>query len=362
MGKHEEVALVVGTRPEIIKMAPVIRAVLRSDKLDLRLIHSNQHYDSTMSEAFFESLKLPFPNENLEIERGSHAVQTASGMIKVEEILADEPDVILGQGDTNTVLSTALAAAKSTVPFGHVEAGIRSFDRTMPEEVNRVVADNVCDFAFAPTETAVQNLKNEGITKNVYKTGNTIVDACLEHREIADKKSTVLDDFDLQKHEYVAVTVHRPKNTDDRERFSRILTALDNTDVPVVFPAHPRAKQALDDVGFTPSATFDVVEPLDYLDFLKLEQYARVIVTDSGGIQEEASILEVPCLTVRPNTERPETIEAGVNELVPPEKLQERLQHLCSDASLRESMTGHPDLYGTGDAGTRICTILEESL
>jgi UDP-N-acetylglucosamine 2-epimerase (non-hydrolysing) len=353
-----DVVAVVGTRPEIIKMAPVVRA-LEESPLSYRLVHTNQHYDDRMSGSFFETLALPEPDANLQVGSGTQAEQTAAGLVGFEaELLESDPSVALAQGDTNAVLSAALAAAKLPVAFGHVEAGIRSFDRTMPEETNRVVADHVADYAFAPTDVAAGYLADEGIEESVYVTGNTVVDACLEHAELAAERSDVLEQFDLTAGEYVAATIHRPANTDDPDRLATIVESLSDQPFPVLLPAHPRTRNAMDEAGVTADGSLRLVDPLGYLDFLELERNARVIVTDSGGVQEEASILEVPCLTVRPNTERPETIEAGVNELLEPDALSARLREVYEDDTVHASMTGRPTLYGDGTAGRRIVELV----
>ncbi|WP_254546353.1 non-hydrolyzing UDP-N-acetylglucosamine 2-epimerase [Halomarina pelagica] len=355
-----ELVVVVGTRPEIIKMAPVIRAA--EGTFDRYLVHTGQHYDAEMSGAFFEALDLPTPDSNLEIGSGTQGEQTADALVGVERLLLErDPAAVVALGDTNAVLSTALAASKLPTTFGHVEAGLRSFDRSMPEEVNRVVADHVADLSFAPTEQAVANLAEEGVTDGVHETGNTIVDACREHAPLAAERSSVLERFDLEGR-YVAATIHRASNTDDPERLRAVMDALDGARAPVVLPAHPRTQAVLDEIGYEPEGSLRLVDPLDYLDFLKLLDGARVVVTDSGGIQEEASILEVPCLTVRPNTERPETVEAGVNELVEPGDLGARLDALLTDDEAHAAMTGHPNLYGDGRAGERIVDALAERL
>jgi UDP-N-acetylglucosamine 2-epimerase (non-hydrolysing) len=353
-----ELAVVVGTRPEIIKMAPVVRAA--EGRFDLHLVHTGQHYDDELSAAFFEALDLPTPDENLAIGSGSQAEQTASALVGIESMLVErDPAAALALGDTNAVLSTALAASKLPTRFGHVEAGLRSFDRTMPEEVNRVVADHVADFSFAPTAKAVEHLEAEGVTAGVYETGNTVVDACREHAPLAAERSDALDRFDLDPGAYVVATIHRPNNTDDPERLRTIVETLDDASAPVVLPAHPRTTTVLDGMGYEPSGSLRLVDPLDYLDFLSLLDSARVAVTDSGGVQEEASILEVPCLTVRPNTERPETVAAGVNDLVEPDELGDRLATLLTDDDARAAMTGAPDLYGDGSAGEHIVDVLD---
>jgi UDP-N-acetylglucosamine 2-epimerase (non-hydrolysing) len=356
----DELVAVVGTRPEIIKMAPVLRAA--EGRFDRHLVHTGQHYDDELSGDFFEALELSPPDENLGIGSGSQAEQTAGALVGVERVLEErEPAAVLAVGDTNAVLSTAMAAAKLPVPFGHVEAGLRSFDRSMPEEINRVLADHVADVAFAPTEEAREHLQREAVddTAAVHVVGNTVVDACRQHAPLAAERSTVLERFDLEPGEYVAATLHRPANTDDRDRLLAAVEALDAARRPVVLPAHPRTEAALAAAGWEPSGSLTLCEPLDYLDFLHLLASARVAVTDSGGVQEEASVLEVPCLTVRPNTERPETVAAGVNELVEPDALADRLDRLLTDDQARAAMTGHTELYGDGDAGERIVSVLE---
>jgi UDP-N-acetylglucosamine 2-epimerase (non-hydrolysing) len=358
--------LVVGTRPELIKMAPICRA-LSAAGWQVRLVHTGQHYDETLSDAFFETLGLPTPETNLGVGSGSHAAQTARTMVGVERLLdansttdVNPPTVVLAQGDTNAVVGAALATSKTPVPFAHVEAGLRSGDREMPEEVNRIVADQVADLLFVPTDDARDNLQREGVgdreTQQVHVTGNTVVDACLAHREVAERESSILADLDLSPDTFVLATIHRPRNTDEHPRLRRIVGALDGAPFPVVLPAHPRTRRAMDDADVRPTGSLRVTDPLDYLDFLRLLDTARVVVTDSGGVQEEASVLETPCLTVRPTTERPETVAAGVNELVSPPALAGRLRTVFeSDA---ESMVGATGLYGDGQAGERIVGLL----
>jgi UDP-N-acetylglucosamine 2-epimerase (non-hydrolysing) len=355
------VTVVIGTRPELVKMAPVVREIQSSDALELRVLHTGQHYDDELSETFIQALELPQPDVHLGVGSGTQAEQTAEALVAVEREVADnDPDAVLAQGDTNAVLSAALATSKLPTSFGHVEAGIRSFDRTMPEEVNRVVADHVADFLFAPTGVAESNLADEGITGGVHVTGNTVVDACLGHRDIAREQSTILSTLDVRPDEYAVATIHRPRNTDESTRLARIVSALDGMSFPVVFPAHPRTRRVLDDLDFEPDGSLHLVDPLGYFDFLTLLSNARVAVTDSGGVQEEASILEVPCLTVRPNTERPETVDAGVNELVEPAALSDRLTAVYEREHQR--MVGAPDLYGDGAAAERIVEVLVAAL
>jgi UDP-N-acetylglucosamine 2-epimerase (non-hydrolysing) len=358
-----EVLAVVGTRPELIKTAPVLRALDAHPETTPRLLHTGQHYDDELSGDFLAALGLPEPAVNLEVGSGTGAEQTAAGLVGIEqELETREPAALLAQGDTNAVLSAALAGAKSSALVGHVEAGLRSFDRSMPEEVNRVVADHLADLRFAHTAEAVENLAAEGIEAGVVKTGNTVVDACLEHAVVAREQSGALSRFGLDEDGFVVATVHRQANTDDEARLAAILDALDSADAPVVLPAHPRTREAAAGIGFEADGSLALVEPLGYLDFLRLLDAAAVAVTDSGGVQEEASVLETPCLTVRPNTERPETVAAGVNELVEPADLSARLATLLGDDAARAAMTGHPDLYGDGDAGERTVAALVDAL
>jgi UDP-N-acetylglucosamine 2-epimerase (non-hydrolysing) len=351
--------LVVGTRPELIKTAPICRALTASADWRLRLVHAGQHYDEALSETFFETLGLPTPDANLGVGSGSHAAQTARTMVGVERLLdGDPPTVVLAQGDTNTVVGTALAAAKTPVPFGHVEAGLRSGDRELPEEVNRIVADHVGDLLFAPTAVARENLEREGVAGSVHVTGNTVVDACRSHRAVAERESSILADCHLSPGEFALATVHRSRNTDDHARLRRILGALDAAPFPVVLPAHPRTRRAMAAADVRTPGSLRVLEPLDYLDFLRLLDTARVVVTDSGGVQEEAAVLETPCLTVRATTERPETVAAGVNELVSPAALAGRLRTVFETDA--DAMVGATDLYGDGRAGERIVALLSD--
>jgi UDP-N-acetylglucosamine 2-epimerase (non-hydrolysing) len=353
--------VVVGTRPELIKMAPVVRALSAAEGWAVRLVHTGQHYDAALSATFFETFGLPDPDVELDVGSGSHEDQTGAAMVGIERLLLDDPpDVVLAQGDTNTVVAAALATSKTDVPFAHVEAGIRSGDRSVPEEVNRIVADAVGEFCYAPTPEAADNLAREGSTAGVVVTGNTVVDACLEHVETARRESDALDRFDLTPGAFALATVHRARNTDDHERLRRVAGALDAQPFPVVLPAHPRTREALDAAGVHPSGSLRLVDSLGYLDFLRLLDAARVVVTDSGGVQEEAAVLETACLTVRPSTERPETVSAGVNELVAPEELAGRLRTVFDTDA--DDMVGATGLYGDGRAAARIVAHLSAAL
>ncbi|ASJ09023.1 UDP-N-acetyl glucosamine 2-epimerase [Thermococcus siculi] len=357
-------AFVFGTRPEIIKLAPVIRAFLERGVEPL-LIHTGQHYDYEMSAVFLEELELPPIDYHLEVGSGTQAEQTGLAMIKIEKVLMDErPDVTLVQGDTNTVLAGALASVKLKIPVAHVEAGLRSFDRTMPEEINRILADHASEILFPPTEEARKNLEREGITENVYVTGNTVVDAVLQNAKVAEKKSDVLERFGLRPKGYILITAHRAENTDSRENLERLVEILENLPMKAIYPIHPRTRKRLQEFGLWERVSsienLIVTKPLGYLDFLKLEKNAFAIMTDSGGIQEEAITLNVPCLTLRYNTERPETVEAGGNVLVGLEKerAMEYLKRLIEDEEFYRKMANAPNPFGDGKAGKRIAEIL----
>ena len=313
------IAIILGTRPEIIKMAPVIRECQRRG-LDYSIIHTGQHYSYHMDRIFFEQLELPQPDHNLDVGSGNHGEQTGRILADLEAVLmAERPDVVLVQGDTNTVMAGALAASKLHIKVGHVEAGLRSYDRSMPEEINRVVADHVSDYCFAPTETSKSNLLKEGIAEEkIHVTGNTIVDSVYQNLEIAMRKVNILADLDLEPKGYFLVTSHRQENVDSRERLGEIIRGLQMVKsefgLPVVFPVHPRTRKMAESFGFELDG-IQAIEPLGFLEFLQLEAGARLALTDSGGVQEEACILGVPCMTLRDNTERPETLDVGANLL-----------------------------------------------
>jgi UDP-N-acetylglucosamine 2-epimerase (non-hydrolysing) len=353
------IAIVLGTRPEIIKMSPVIRECERR-RIDYFILHTGQHYSYEMDRIFFEELELPQPKYNLDVGSGTHAEQTGKIMIGVEKVLMKErPDVVLVQGDTNTVLAGALAATKLHIEVGHVEAGLRSYDRRMPEEINRILTDHISDYLFAPTEKAKQNLLREGIDENkIFVTGNTIVDAVYQNLEIAKRKVNVLKGLGLKPKEYFLVTAHRQENVDVKERLKGILKGLElihnEFSMPVVFPIHPRTQKRIKEFGLSLDGV-TVINPLGFLEFLQLEANARLVLTDSGGVQEETCILGVPCVTLRDNTERPETLEVGSNVIVgtKPERILKGVKTMLN----RENNWKNP--FGDGKAGKRIIEILE---
>jgi UDP-N-acetylglucosamine 2-epimerase (non-hydrolysing) len=346
--------IILGTRPEIIKMSPIIRKCV-ANGLDYFMVHTGQHYSYEMDRIFFEELHLPQPSFNLDVGSGSHGKQTGRMLAGIEEILARErPDVAYVQGDTNTVLAGALAASKLHIKVGHVEAGLRSFDRAMPEEINRVVADHVSDLLFAPTEASGQLLLKEGIPADkIFVTGNTIVDAVFENLRIAEE-SDILEKLGVEPHCYMLSTMHRQENVDDKARLSSIMDGLGMVakeyKMPLILPIHPRTRKMLETFGLKVPDGIRLIEPLGFMEFLKAEANARLVLTDSGGVQEESCILGVPCVTLRENTERPETIEAGANMLA-----GYRQQDIIRCArEMMDKQGGWKNPFGDGKAGERI--------
>ena len=355
-----KISIILGTRPEIIKMSPVIREC-ENKGLDYFILHTGQHYSYNLDKIFFEDLELPEPKYNLDVGSGSHAEETGKMLIGIEKVLKEEkPDVILVEGDTNTVLAGALAAAKSHIKIGHVEAGLRSYDRTMPEEINRVLADHISDYLFAPTEKAKENLLREGIEEDkIFVTGNTIVDAVYQNLEIARRKVDILKKLNLNHEGYFLVTAHRQENVDIKERLKGILDGLElvynKFSYPIIYPIHPRTKKKIREFGLEVPKGVELIEPLGFLGFLQLEANAKLVLTDSGGVQEETCILKVPCVTLRDNTERPETLEVGSNVLagVNQNKILEGVKFMLS----KERNLENP--FGDGKAGEKIVRILK---
>ncbi len=316
-----KIVSIVGARPQFIKCAPLSQE-LRKEHTEI-LVHTGQHYDKAMSDIFFDELQIPHPDYNLGIGSGSHGKQTCDILTKIEKVLLKEkPTLVIVYGDTNSTLAGSLAAAKLHIPVAHVEAGLRSFDRTMPEEINRVLTDHISDLLFCPTQTAVDNLRNEGITRGVHLVGDVMVDALESNKEIAEERSQILERLGLVSKQYLVLTVHRPANTDDREHMENIIGAVGEAGTPVVFPVHPRTKKFLEEYGLWNRLPTNIIitEPLGYLDMLKLMRHSCKILTDSGGIQKEAYILSVPCITLRDVTEWVETVEEGGNALVGADK------------------------------------------
>ncbi|KFZ39566.1 MULTISPECIES: non-hydrolyzing UDP-N-acetylglucosamine 2-epimerase [Thermoactinomyces] len=311
-----KVLTVVGARPQFIKAAPVSRVIRRH--AEEILVHTGQHYDQSMSDVFFDELHIPVPEYHLHVGSKSHGRQTGEMLGKIEEVLLSEkPDCVLVYGDTNSTLAGALAAAKLHIPVAHVEAGLRSFNKRMPEEVNRVLTDHVSKWLFCPTKTAVNHLKTEGITEGVHLIGDVMLDAVLYNRRLAEEKAGALEKLGLEPGSYILITLHRAENTDDPKRLHEIVKAINELPVPAVLPLHPRTRGKLKEYGFAiQNDRVQCIEPVGYLDMLQLEVNAKKILTDSGGVQKEAMFARVPCITMRDETEWTETVELGANRLV----------------------------------------------
>jgi UDP-N-acetylglucosamine 2-epimerase (non-hydrolysing) len=354
--------IIVGTRPEIIKMSPIIRECERQN-LDYFILHTGQHYSYNMDRVFFEQLELPEPKYNIDVGSGSHAEQTGKILAGVERILKKEkPEVTLVQGDTNSVLASALASAKLHIKVGHVEAGLRSYDRLMPEEINRILTDHCSDYLFAPTEKSKQILLNEGIPKEkIFVTGNTIVDAVFQNLELAYRKHHILEELSLEKGNFFLVTIHRQENVDIPENFRGIMEGLKllkkEYKIPIIYPIHPRANRKISEFNLS-SDGIRFIEPLDFLAFLQLESNASVVLTDSGGVQEETCILGTPCVTLRNSTERPETLEVGSNILAGTEP--KRIVDCV--ALMYNNRRTWINPFGNGFSGEKIVRILREEL
>lgn len=358
---------VAGARPNFMKIAPISRAIEshnatgRQPYFEHVLVHTGQHYDEKMSKLFFDELAIPKPQYNLEVGSGSHAQQTAEIMKRFEPIvLAEQPDYVLVVGDVNSTIACALVAKKLGVKVIHVEAGLRSFDMTMPEEINRILTDSIADLLFTTEATGNENLLHAGVAKErIHFVGNVMIDTLLTHRERA-AGSSILANLHITPQQYAVVTLHRPSNVDNQAIFSGIMAALNEVSLslPVVFPVHPRTQKRLAEWQISCSDAIQFIEPLGYIDFLKLVSEARIILTDSGGIQEETTVLGVPCITLRHNTERPVTITDGTNHLTgaEPESICKIIQKVLENWQRPEKF---PALWD-GKAAERIVKILSD--
>jgi len=319
---RKKIALVVGARPNFIKAAPLIKKLLKNKtEFETILIHTGQHYDKKLSALFFEQLQMPKPDIYLGVGSGSHASQTARIMVEIERSFLDiRPDLVVVFGDVNSTMAAAIVAAKMCIKIAHVEAGLRSFDKTMPEEINRIVTDRLSDYLFVTEQSGLDNLKNEGVPEEkIFFTGNIMIDSLVGNLEKA-QKSDILNQLKLESGKYAIVTMHRPSNVDDSETLAGLFKVLSSVSkkLPVVFPCHPRTKNRIEEHGLMkeiPSDNIHMIEPLGYLDFLKLQLDSRIVLTDSGGVQEETTYLGIPCVTMRENTERPVTVDIGSNIL-----------------------------------------------
>ncbi len=349
-----KVATIVGARPQFVKAAAISRKLRRV--AHEVLIHTGQHYDANMSEVFFRELDIPAPDYHLGVGSGPHGKQTGEMLAQIERVLLGErSDYVLVYGDTNSTLAGALAAAKLQIPVAHVEAGLRSFNRRMPEEINRVLTDHLAALLLAPTEAAVRNLRLEGLTGGVELVGDVMYEVALEHLRAAERQSRILERLGLDGRGFALATIHRAENTDDLPRLSSILDALGRIggDCPLVLPLHPRTREAVRRLSGTWLEHLEVIEPLPYFDMLRLESQARFILTDSGGVQKEAFFFRVPCITLRDETEWVETLESGWNVLAgaDPERIVD---------AARKHRPGNGDgfPYGRGDASQRIIALL----
>ena len=354
-----KIASIVGARPNFIKAAPVSRE-LRKEFEEI-IIHTGQHYDYEMDRVFFEELNIPEPDYHLGVGSGSQGYQTGEMMKRVEEVfMKSNPDLVLVYGDTNSTLAGALAASKLHIKVGHIEAGLRSFDKRMPEEINRVLTDHCSNLLFCPTRTAIKNLNKEGITKGNHLTGDVMVDALLRNKEIAER-SAILERLSLKSKKYLVATVHRQSNTDKKENLSNIVDALCDIEEDIVVPLHPRAAKYLKQYGFyewlKEMEHVELIKPLGYFDFLKLLCHAKKILTDSGGVQKEAYILKVPCITLRETTEWVETAEDGWNVLVGANK-----ENILKMANGFEPKGKQRNVFGDGSASEKIVDVIKNNI
>ncbi|MBX8539426.1 UDP-N-acetylglucosamine 2-epimerase (non-hydrolyzing) [Pseudomonas cichorii] len=357
-----KVVTIVGARPQFIKAAAVSRAIksLGSERMVEVIVHTGQHYDENMSKVFFDELDIPTPTYNLEVSGGSHGAMTGRMLESIEQVLLEEkPDWVLIYGDTNSTLAGALAASKLHIPVAHVEAGLRSFNMRMPEEINRILSDRVSTLLLCPTQVAIDNLAKDGIVNGVHNVGDVMYDVALFYRERARTQSNVITQLRLEEGAFALATCHRAENTDDPRRLGEIMAGLADISrqMPVVLPLHPRTRKLLQDHGLEHHlSSLKVVDPLPFLDMVALEQSANVILTDSGGVQKEAYFYGVPCITLRDETEWVETVNLGFNQLVGASR--SAINAAMNNRSVPEKQA---DVYGNGNASAQIVAILEST-
>ena len=348
-----KIITVIGARPQFIKAAAVSNKL--REKNEEILVHTGQHYDENMSKVFFDELHIPYPNYNLSVGSGSHGRQTGEMLINLEEIYEKEkPALVLVYGDTNSTLAGSLVASKMLIPVVHVEAGLRSFNKAMPEEQNRIITDHLSSLLFAPTEAAVKNLNNEGIIKNVYNVGDVMFDAVLHFGGVAERSSNIVQKLGLEKEEYILTTIHRAENTNNISRLRNIIEALNSCGKKVVLPLHPRTKKYIKDYGLTFNSNIRVINPIGYLDMLSLEKKCKKILTDSGGVQKEAFFMHKPCVTMRDETEWVETVENDWNRVVGTDK-----DKIINAIINFEPKLPQKDIFGDGKSSEKICDIIQ---
>jgi UDP-GlcNAc3NAcA epimerase len=359
------VATVVGARPQFVKASMVSRA-LRACGVNELLIHTGQHYDENMSDVFFRALDIPRPSVNLGIGSGTHGAQTGRMLEQIESVLlANRPDMLVVYGDTNSTLAGALAAAKLQITIAHVEAGLRSFDKRVPEEINRIVTDHVSDLLLAPTKAAVGNLMNEGVPETkIFEVGDVMYDTALHYGAKAERESSILSKLGLRRGEFVLATIHRAENTDNEDRLESVFRGLAEAGkgIPIVLPLHPRTKASLSNKGILSSLaeSIRIIGPVGYLDMMMLEKSARLIVTDSGGVQKEAFFYGVPCLTLRNQTEWSELVELGWNRVTPPVSARRVAEAIRSALAWTPRPCSNP--FGDGHAAEKIASIIQDSV
>ena len=349
-----KIITIVGARPQFIKAAPVSKT-LRTEHEEI-IIHTGQHYDANMSDIFFNELKIPRPDYNLEIGSGSHGMMTGRMLEKLEEIyLKEKPDFVLVYGDTNSTLAGALAASKLLIPVIHIEAGLRSFNKAMPEEQNRILTDHISDLLLVPTEDAIKNLTNEGIKKGIHNVGDVMYDAVLMFKEIAKSKSGLLKELDVNSGEYILTTIHRAENTNDINRLRNMIEALNESGEKIILPLHPRTKKFIEGYGLNFNENIKVIDPIGYLEMLMLEENSKMIVTDSGGVQKEAYFMGKPCITMRDETEWVETVACGWNVVVGTDK-----NNILDNIRNFKPTSIQQAIFGDGNAAQKILNIINE--
>lgn len=355
----KKILTVIGARPQFIKCAPVSRQL--KNHFDEILVHTGQHYDENMSRVFFEELQIKKPDYNLNVGSASHATQTANIMIKLEEVIQKtKPNYIIVYGDTNSTLAGSVVAAKLHIPIAHIEAGLRSFNKLMPEELNRICTDHYSEILFCPSKVAVNNLRKEGITKNVFMVGDVMKDAVLQNIKKTDWL-TVVKKYNLANDEkFFFFTLHRQENTDNTERLTRIFSMLKLTGLKVIFPVHPRTKKVIANYSIKVPRNIFMVKPVNYLESLSLQKHSQTVITDSGGIQKEACFLSTPCITLRDETEWVETVKKGYNTIVGTDA--EKFKKALETYSHRDNLFTSNNLYGDGKASVKIAHILRENI